>query len=63
VSIPIPRRDEDVQALLAELDDDRATVEETDIDELKAEIDELVYDLFNLTDDERGVIEDYLGIF
>jgi len=63
MSIPIPRRDEDVAALLAELDDDRTTVEETDIEELEAEIDRVVYDLFDLTQDEREVVEDYLDVF
>jgi DNA-directed RNA polymerase sigma subunit (sigma70/sigma32) len=63
VSIPIPRRDEDVRALLGELEDNQATVEETDIKELEAEIDEVVYDLFELTDEEREVIEDYLEVF
>ncbi|WP_233553902.1 Eco57I restriction-modification methylase domain-containing protein [Halococcus sp. IIIV-5B] len=63
MSIPIPRRDEDVTALLAELEDDRATVEATDIEALEAEIDELVYDLFDLTDEEREVIEEYLEVF
>ena len=63
VSIPIPRRDEDVRALLAELENDRTTIEETDIAELEAEIDEIVYDLFDLADEERDVIEDYLDVF
>jgi type I restriction-modification system DNA methylase subunit len=63
VSIPIPRRDEDVQELLAQLEGDRETVEETDIEALEAEIDDIVYDLFDLTDEERDVIEDYLEVF
>lgn len=63
VSIAIPRRDEDVAALLAELDADRETVAETDTEALEAEIDEIVYDLFELTDEERQVIEDFLDVF
>jgi hypothetical protein len=63
VSIPIPRRDEDVQELLAQLEGDRESVEETDIEALEAEIDDIVYDLFDLTDEERDVIEDYLEVF
>ena len=62
-TIPIPRRDDDVSELLAEWEEDRATVEETDIAELEAEIDEIVYDLFDLTEDEREVIEEYLEVF
>ena len=63
VSIAIPRRDEDVAALLAELDADRETVAETDTEALEAEIDEIVYDPFELTDEERQVIEDFLDVF
>lgn len=62
-TIPIPRRDADVAALLDELREDRRTVEETDIEALEAEIDEVVYDLFDLTEDERQVIEEYLEVF
>lgn len=62
-TIPIPRRDADVAALLDELGEDRRTVEETDIEALEAEIDEVVYDLFDLTKDERRVIEEYLEVF
>jgi hypothetical protein len=45
------------------LEADRETVEETSIQELEAEIDRTVYDLFDLTDEEREVIEDYLQVF
>ncbi|MFC3958660.1 Eco57I restriction-modification methylase domain-containing protein [Halovivax cerinus] len=63
VSIPIPRRTEDVIALLAELEEDDETLQESNIDELEAEIDHLVYDLFDLSEDEREIIENYLQIF
>ena len=63
MTIPIPRRDEDVAMLLDELESDQQTVEETSIKALEAEIDEAVYDLFELTEDERAVIEDYLEVF
>lgn len=33
------------------------------IDEMEAEIDEAVYDLFDLTDEERQVIEEYSEVF
>jgi hypothetical protein len=62
-TIPIPRRDEDVAALLDRLDADREDVRQTDVDELEAEIDEAVYDLFDLTEDEREVVEEYLDVF
>ncbi|MFB6160764.1 MAG: hypothetical protein ABEJ61_06265, partial [Haloferacaceae archaeon] len=62
-TVPIPRRDEDVRALLDRLEADRQRVAETDIDALEAEIDEAVYDLFDLDADEREVIEEYLDVF
>ena len=52
-----------METLLAELEADRQTVEETSVDELEAEIDEAVYDLFDLTEDEREVVEEYLEVF
>jgi hypothetical protein len=36
---------------------------DTDVDALKAEIDGTVYDLFELTGEERQVIEDLLEVF
>ena len=49
--------------LLARLEADRESVGATNIDDLKADIDEAVYGLFDLTDDEREVVENYLSIF
>ncbi|GAD52991.1 LOW QUALITY PROTEIN: hypothetical protein MBEHAL_1751 [Halarchaeum acidiphilum MH1-52-1] len=62
-SIPIPKRKEGVEQLIEALEEDRRTVEQTDIKELEAEIDEMVYDLFDLDDEERKIIEDYLEVF
>jgi hypothetical protein len=62
-SIPIPRSDSGVSELLGALDEDRREVEGTDIDALEAEIDEAVYDLFDLDENEREVIEEYLEVF
>jgi len=56
-TIPIPRSDDGVVELLARLErTDHAEVEETDIAELEAEIDDAVYDLFDLTAEERAVV-------
>ena len=60
---PIPRRNEGVERLLSRLEADRKEVERTDIDALEEEIDSAVYDLFDLTEDERQIIEDYLKVF
>jgi hypothetical protein len=62
-TIPIPRSDDGVEELLSRLDDDREEVDETNIEELEGEIDDAVYDLFDLTEDEREVVEDYLEVF
>ncbi|CAI49647.1 probable restriction/modification enzyme [Natronomonas pharaonis DSM 2160] len=62
-TIPIPRSDDGVAALLEELEADKKEVQETSIEELEAEIDEAVYDLFELTAEEREVVEEYLEVF
>ena len=62
-TIPIPRSQSGVEQLIEWLEDDRQAVEETSIEDLETEIDQTVYDLFDLSDDEREVIEDYLEVF
>ena len=62
-TISIPGSDDGVVELLERLKADRSEVEETDIAELETEIDEAVYDLFDLTAEERAVVEDYLEVF
>jgi len=62
-TIPIPRSDDGVEELLDRLEADREEVERTNIDDLEADIDEAVYDLFDLTEDEREVVEEYLDVF
>ncbi|UIP00300.1 N-6 DNA methylase [Halobaculum sp. CBA1158] len=62
-TIPIPRSDAGVVELLERLEADREEVAATDIAELEAEIDDAVYDLFDLTAEERAVVEDYLDVF
>lgn len=62
-TIPIPKTSEGVGQLLDALDADKQTVAETSIEDLEAEIDRAVYDLFDLTTDERDVIEEYLEVF
>lgn len=62
-TIPIPSQRDGVSELMAALADDEETVAETDIEELEAAIDTAVYDLFELTENERAVIEEYLEVF
>ena len=42
---------------------DKETVENTDIGEVEAEIDQAIYEMFELTEEERDVIEDYFEVF
>lgn len=62
-TISIPRSDSGVEELLDQLEADKEEVEQTDIKVLEAEIDDAVYELFDLTDEEREVVEDYLEVF
>ncbi|PSP94599.1 restriction endonuclease [Halobacteriales archaeon QS_4_62_28] len=62
-TIPIPRSDDGVEELLGRLEADRDEVESVNIEDLEGEIDDAVYDLFDLTEDEREVVEDYLEVF
>jgi hypothetical protein len=61
--IPIPTSQAGVEELLSALEADRERVESTDIVELEAQIDEAVYELFDLDAEEREVIEEYLEVF
>ena len=63
MTVPIPRSDDGVVELVDRLEADRMEVEQTDIEALEAEIDDTVYDLFDLTEDEREVVEEYLDVF
>lgn len=62
-TIPIPRSRDGVERLVEAWEADRRTVEATSVEDLEAEIDRAVYDLFGLTEDERRVVEDYLDVF
>jgi hypothetical protein len=62
-SIPIPRQEEDVETLLNAVEEDKQHVRDADISQLEESINEAVYDLFGLTEDEISVIENYLSEF
>ena len=62
-TIPIPRSDTGVETLLEALRSDEATVAETDVDELEALVNDVVYEMFGITAEEQDVIEDYLETF
>lgn len=62
-TIAIPESQSGVEQLIESLETDQQTVEEMDVEDLEAEIDQTIYDLFELTGDERDVVEDYLEVF
>lgn len=59
----IPKSDTIIEAILKELDDDKAQAKSPSVAELEAEINELVYQLYGLTEDDIKVIEDFLRKF
>jgi hypothetical protein len=59
---PTLRSDDSVVELLERLEADRTEVEAADIAELEAEMDDAVYGLFDLTAEERAVVDDYLKV-
>lgn len=62
-TIPIPQSRDGVEQLIEAWEEDKQTVEESSVEDLEAEIDQFVYDMFDLTSEEREVIEDYLDVF
>ncbi|OYR39941.1 hypothetical protein DJ81_15285 [Halorubrum sp. Hd13] len=63
ISIPVPRRDSDVEQVLEELERDQELLRNIDSEELEGAIDEAVYELIGLDDDEVGTIESCLEMF
>jgi len=62
-SIPIPATRDGVDQLVTALEVDRGLVSDTSIADLEAEIDGVVYDVFDLDSDEQAVIEEYMDVF
>ncbi|UBF20938.1 type IIG restriction modification enzyme [Haloarcula virus HCTV-8] len=62
-TIPIPQTRRGVEQLIESFEEDRETIENASIDELESEIDSSVYDIFELTDEEREVVEEYMEVF
>lgn len=63
ISIPIPATFDGVERFLTVLNEDKQAIETTPIEKLETQIDEAVYDLFELTDKERKIIDKYMEIF
>jgi hypothetical protein len=63
ISIQIPVAQDGVEELLERLEEDVQTVAAKDINSLEEEIDEAVYELFGLSEDEQQVVEDYHEVF
>jgi hypothetical protein len=62
-TIPIPRSDDGVASLMEALRADENVVDETDLDEMEARVNKVVYDLFDISSEQQDVIEDYLETF
>lgn len=62
-TIPIPQSEEGVRQLMDDLESDKESIETTSVEDIQADIDQTVYDLFDLTDDDQEVIENYLEVF
>ncbi|WP_122090401.1 Eco57I restriction-modification methylase domain-containing protein [Halalkalicoccus subterraneus] len=62
-TIPIPRSDNGVDTLLKARQLDETIVSETDLNDLEEQINEIVYNMFDITLEEQRVIEEYLDTF
>lgn len=62
-TIPIPRQNAGVEQLLEEMQSDEDNVVETDTDALEDDVNDVVYEMFSITQDEQDVIEEYLETF
>ena len=59
----VPKSDAVVKSILTELEEDKVKVKSPSVVELEAEINELVYKLYGLNDEDVKVIEDFLRRF
>lgn len=59
----VPKRDAIVEAILKNLEDDKTQAKSPSVAELEEEINELVYKLYGLNEEDRKVIEDFLKRF
>ncbi|WP_423999366.1 Eco57I restriction-modification methylase domain-containing protein [Haloarcula salina] len=63
ISIPIPISDTDVQDVMSELNDDKVRFDTEEITNLENKIDEAVYSLLELDQDEKQTVQDCLDLF
>ncbi|MCD6331427.1 MAG: hypothetical protein J7L80_04430, partial [Thermoplasmata archaeon] len=63
VKILIPKDEENVKEMLEEYRQDKKKLEEMPIAKLEEEINELVYELYGLNEEDKKVIEDFLKKF
>jgi hypothetical protein len=61
--IPIPKSDSAVRKILDDLESDRDELATTSKTSLENEIDSIVYDLFDLSEDQQQIIEEYVELF
>jgi type I restriction-modification system DNA methylase subunit len=64
IEVLVPRSNAEVKRILEEFEDDKKKLEEMDsVEELEEEINELVYQLYDLDENDIDVIEDFLEKF
>jgi len=59
----LPRSDKDVETILKQYKEDKKRLEKIPISELEDEINDLVYELYGLDEEDRKVIEEFLERF
>jgi len=63
ITIPIPSSEDGVESMLSALRSDESVVIEADVDELEEAINDVVYEMLNITPEEQNAIEEYLDTF
>jgi len=63
ISIPIPISDTEIENVLSNLSDDRSTYNKKEISDLEEKIDEAVYSLLELNQEEQQTVKDCLDLF
>ena len=62
-TIPIPTRQKDLSKIFGELHSDYSELHSSSIAQLESEIDDLMYEGFNLSDREQTIVEEYIEVF
>lgn len=61
--IPIPKKQADLEEVHAQFEREKREYQNSSISDLESEIDDLMYEKFDLSEKEQEVIEEYIGVF